>query len=200
MFVKILCFISTVLVSTTLFGQRPKYIHLKAFPLLDISDRMFYVDSVIDNRANKANIGQVRLGLFSRLTPAELDGPFETALKSWFETTVPKKEGQVRLIAVINDLRIEEDLSTPVDFANAELIKPGSVEFGVANVDVMFCKLDSGKLKVVAETQNEQKSIALDATIRHRVRIDLALCECLRQLEHSRWQYANRGLLILRKP
>lgn len=174
MFRKFYCTAAAVLISTILIAQQTKVIQL--IPgIMDLAGREFYIDSVVDNRIARENIGTARVGMNNKSVPAVFEKSFEETMNFYFAVTVPKSANQVRLIAVINELHVYEKIYA-------------MKERGVADVNISFCKLDSGKLRVVAEASNSQESGGMDVSNAHDQRIDLAIRECIKQLQASNWK------------
>ena len=172
-----------LLLSANLFAQKTKTIALVPTPI-DLAGREFYIDSVVDNRIVKDNLGEAHVGMGNKAVPVVFATPFAAQMKTYFKTTTPQsKSGQIPLIAVINELHVYEKIYR-------------TKERGVADLDIAFCKLDSGVLKIVAETVNTQESGGMDVTNAHDKRIDLAIRECLKQLQVAKWK-ENPGVTLV---
>jgi hypothetical protein len=178
---KTCCALFAILFSINAFAQQTKTIDLLP-TRLDIAGRDFYIDSVVDNRVTKTNIGEAKIGVNNRSVPVVFVQPFDVTLRAWFNLTIPGSNGQTSLIAVINELRVYEKVYK---------LK----ERGVADVNITFCKLDSGVLKVVAQTSGTQESGGADVSNGHNDRIDLALRDCLNQLMATDWK-ENPGKVL----
>jgi hypothetical protein len=96
-------------------------------------------------------------------------------LLKYFKQATPQQSGQQRVIAVVNELRIGE---------RTYKLK----ERGTAEVEVTFCRLDSGRLLAVGTFSDMQESGGMDVTAAHPRRLATALNTCLAGFNASDWQ------------
>jgi hypothetical protein len=153
------------------FAQKDFVVSLKAESLV-LPNRGFYIDSVVDARSLVTNIGMAQVGMNNRQVEAQLDKPFEQAIATYFETTLPPKNGQRRIIAVVNELRISEKTYK-------------MKERGLAEVDITFCRLDSGKLYKLYTVTKQEESGGMDVSAGHPRRLATALNECVKEFNLS---------------
>ncbi len=114
---------------------------------IDIPNRQFYIDSVVDNRVNKDNIGIVQRGIFNIDYPAKLKNGFTKTLQTYLNNSLSKEAEQTPIILVINKLEISEKTAFSgeygfadfsMEFYNGAKIVYNSVQHieSVSNVDV----------------------------------------------------------------
>jgi hypothetical protein len=180
-----LCIIAMVLLATGAIAQRGFTVELLPTSI-DISHRQFYIDSVIDNRVMRDDIGEAHVGMNNTTMPVVLSRSFAKTMKFYFDITTKRAEGLTPMIAVINELRVYEKVYS-------------MKERGVADVNITFCVIDDGMLKIIAETFNRQESGGRDVTNAHGKRIDLAMRECLKQLQSTNWKENVGTPLVLGK-
>jgi len=136
-----------------------------------ISNRAFFVDSVIDNRTEVETIGVVQKGMANRQVPANLTGGVALALKNYFTVVARRINGkdQIRIIAVVDDFSISEKTYR-------------MKETGFADVSISYCESDSGRLRRVYLSQEHRESGGMDVTSSHLKRILLCLESGLQKL------------------
>lgn len=135
-----------------------------------ITDRTFYIDSVVDNRPNKESIGVVQKGMNNRQVAADFTIGFLPALTKYFKVVAGKvHDRQTKLIAVVDDFNISEKTYR-------------MKETGFAYASISFCELDSGKLRKIFHCSEMQESGGMDVTSSHAKRINACLEKCLRQM------------------
>jgi hypothetical protein len=183
MLTKLFCIVAMTLLATCSFAQRGFTVELLPTSI-DITDRQFYIDSVIDNRITRDNIGEAHVGMNNTTMPVVFGRSFAKTMKFYFDITTKRNESMTPLIAVINELRVYEKVYA-------------MKERGVADVSIVFCKLESGKLKAVAQTFSNQESGGRDVTMAHGRRIDLAMRQCLKQLHATNWKETPGAPLII---
>jgi hypothetical protein len=167
-----------VAASTPGFAQKDFVVSLKAEPLL-LANRIFYIDSVIDGRVVKSNIGMAQVGMNNRQVEAQLDKPFEQAIATYFQNVMPRQNEQQRIIAVVNELRISEKTYK-------------MKERGFAEVDITFCRIDSGRLYAINTVAKQVESGGMDVTAAHAKRLATALNDCAREFNASDYK-TKRG-------
>jgi hypothetical protein len=114
------------------------------------------IDSIIDNRANKANFGVVMKGLSNKRLPVALNHDIE-GLKNYLNQSIRHDEKSTHLVLVLNNFWISEQLVGMKEIATDEL-------------ELLFCKRDStNKLMIIGEYSNEteQTSGFSDLTSQH---------------------------------
>ncbi|HEY5748964.1 MAG TPA: hypothetical protein VIU12_23005 [Chryseolinea sp.] len=154
-------------------AQKKFTVTLKPEPIA-LTNRLFYIDSIVDARAVKANIGMAQVGMNNRQVDASFDKSFDAALLTYFRQVIPKQANQQRIIAVVNELRIGE---------RTYKMK----ERGTADVEITFCRLDSGKLRAVGTYSDMQESGGMDVTAAHPKRLATALNICITKFHTSDW-------------
>lgn len=162
-----------ILVTASLTGiaQKDFIVSLKPEALV-LPSRGFYIDSVVDARAITSNIGMAQVGMNNRQVEAQLDKPFESAIASYFQTSMPVQNGQLRIIAVVNELRISEKTYK-------------AKERGFAEADITFCRIDSGKLVELYSVAKQEESGGMDVTAGHSRRLAFVLNECVKDFNST---------------
>jgi hypothetical protein len=163
------------------FAQKDFVVSLNAEAIV-LPNRGFYIDSVVDARTIVVNIGMAQVGMNNRQVEAQLDKPFEQAMTTFFKNTLPRHNGQQRIIAVINELRISEKTYK-------------MKERGLAEVDITFCRLDSGKLYVLHTVAKQEESGGMDVSAGHSRRLVIALNECLKDFNTTDYR-TNPGTSV----
>ena len=161
------------------FSQKDFIVSLKAESLI-LPNRGFYIDSVVDARVITTNIGMAQVGMNNRQVEAQLDKPFEQAIAIYFQNAVPRQSGQQRIIAVVNELRISEKTYK-------------MKERGLAEVDITFCKIDSGKLYALHTIAKQVESGGMDVSAGHPRRLATALNDCVKDFSASDYR-TNTGV------
>ena len=170
------------IVLKTLIGHAQQDFVVRLKPeVLAIPNRTFFIDSVVDARPVTVNIGMAQVGMNNRQVEANFDKPFEAALSDYFKTALPRSEGQVRIVALVNELRISE---------KTYKLK----ERGIADVSITFCRVDSGKLYSLQTFDDQQESGGVDVTAAHHSRLSLALKNCTEKF--SKTDTRAQGLVI----
>jgi hypothetical protein len=163
------------------FAQKDFIVSLKAESLV-LPNRGFYIDSVVDARSITTNIGMAQVGMNNRQVEAQFDKPFEQAIAAYFQTTLPRQNEQQRIIAVVNELRISEKTYK-------------MKERGFAEVDITFCRLDSGKLFALHSIAKQEESGGMDVSAAHPRRLATALNECVKDFNATGYR-TNPGTLF----
>ncbi|AYB29454.1 DUF6563 family protein [Chryseolinea soli] len=163
----------TLFITLQTQAQKDFTVTLKPEPLV-LPNRMFYIDSVVDARAVKGSIGMAQVGMNNRQVDASFDKPFDAALLTYFKQVTPLQANQQRIVAVVNELRIGE---------RTYKMK----ERGTADVEITFCRLDSGRLRAVGTYSDMQESGGMDVTAAHPKRLATALNTCITKFNASDW-------------
>src|SRR5688500_60497 len=153
------------------FAQKDFIVSLKTESLM-LPNRGFYIDSVVDARSMATNIGMAQVGMNNRQVEAQLDKPFEQAIATYFETIIPRQNGQQRIIAVVNELRISEKTYN-------------MKERGLDEVNITICMIDSGKLYKLYTVAKQEESGGMDVSAAHPRRLATALNECGKEFNSS---------------
>ena len=137
---------------------------------MSLSDRKFYIDSVIDNRVDKSNIGTIQKGLFNSKYLVQLKGGFTNSLKAFFDYSLPQVQDQIPIIVKINKLEISE-LTRATD------------EYGFADISVEYYH---GNDLLFSNKQHMQVS-SMDVTRLHEENIREAFRKSLVEFNKSQW-------------
>lgn len=172
--------ILTLFITLQTQAQKDFTVTLKPEPLA-LTNRLFYIDSVVDARAIKGSIGMAQVGMNNRQVDASFDKPFDAALLAYFKQVTPRQTNQQRIVAVVNELRIGE---------RTYKMK----ERGTADIEITFCRLDSGRLRALGTYGDMQESGGMDVTAAHPKRLAMALNNCITKFNASDWQN-NPGTL-----
>lgn len=142
---------------------------------INLPGRDFYIDSVIDNRITRHELGEARVGITDRRVPVYFAQPFDVAIKDFFDINVTKSHGQMPLIAVVNSLHVYEEIT-------------GMSSRGVVRVDVSFCRWKSDTLRIVARASKYLYDDKMDATNSHGKRVAEAFAHCVTYLYSTAWK------------
>jgi len=163
MFVVILCIFQLS------FGQKIHEISLLQ-EKINLTDRKFYIDSVIDNRLDKNTIGKVQKGLFNLKHPAQLKGGLANSLQAYFDNSLPQEQDQIPIIIQVNKFQISE-LTRVAD------------EFGFADITLEFYR---GNDFLFSNKQHIEVT-SMDVTRLHEENIREALKESIAEFNRSQW-------------
>jgi hypothetical protein len=87
------------------YGQSAYEISL-ANETIHISDRKFYIESVIDHRIERSHIGTIRFGLLDSNHPVLLKDGLSNSLQGYFDHSLPKGNAQIPILIKVNKLKI----------------------------------------------------------------------------------------------
>lgn len=137
---------------------------------INLADRKFYIDSVIDNRVVKTTIGTVQKGLLNTKYPAQLKGGFTNALQAYFDNALPQEAGQTPITIQVNWFQVSE-LTRVAD------------EFGFADITLEYYH---GKDLLFSNKQHIEVS-SVDVTRLHEENIREAFKKSLAEFNQSGW-------------
>jgi hypothetical protein len=89
---------------------------------INISDRKFYIESVIDDRMERSNIGTIRLGLFDSNHPFLLKDGLSNSLQGYFDHSLPRGNDQVPIIIKVNKLKIGQWKTSAKELGYADIL------------------------------------------------------------------------------
>jgi opacity protein-like surface antigen len=137
---------------------------------ISLSDRKFYIDSVIDNRVDKSNIGSIQKGLFNARYSVQLKGGFTNSLQAFFDYSLPQEQNQIPITLKINKFQISE-LTRAAD------------EYGFADIAVEYYH---GNDLLFSNKQHIQVS-SIEVTRLHEENIREAFSKSLTEFNQSEW-------------
>jgi hypothetical protein len=155
---------------TPVFGQMVHYVFLQPKPIT-IQSREFYISDIIDDRIDTTNIGIVYIGPFKAHHRAVFTQNCSTALKRFFNKSLPESEGQMPIVLRINKLRVEERVAMPI-------------QNGWVDLNLAFYY----KGRLVFQTVEHQVSVAKDVTKQHSENIAVALENAVLEFSQSPWK------------
>jgi hypothetical protein len=138
--------------------------------IIQIADREFYFDSVIDNRINKSTIGVVQRGVFNANRQATLENGLTKSLIAYFGSSLPKETEQTPITIMINKLEISEK----TNFSN---------EYGFVDISVEYFFKD---IHLYHDEQHIEYS-GFDVTALHESNIREALKKSINAFNNSNW-------------
>lgn len=112
LFASILCFQS--------YGQGLYELSL-AKEVLPLTDRKFYIASVMDYRTDKSNIGVFRLGLLDSSRPVILKGGLSVSLQKYFDFALPKEGVMIPISIKVRVLKIAQWRTNNNEMASVDL-------------------------------------------------------------------------------
>lgn len=155
--------------ATIAFAQKNHIVKLVPEPD-DVGSYDFYIDSVVDNRLMKENIGMAQVGLSNRQVEAVFEQPFEPTLFHYLSNVCKRASNQKKLVAVFETLSITE---------KTYQLK----EIGIAEIKITFCLRTDSQLYKVNTFEYTQQSGGMDVTAGQAKRIKIAIKNCLQQLQ-----------------
>ncbi|WOK04847.1 hypothetical protein RT717_17330 [Imperialibacter roseus] len=168
----LLCLLFIGLLSGTSFAQKTYVIKLNP-DYINIPNRSFYIDQVIDNRTDKSRIGIVHNGT-QRL--AQFEYGLENSLEGYLKSAFPTTTQEIPIVMVINRLEISE--------------KPANVgEVGYADISVDFF---TGEIKLFSTDQHVEVT-GNDVTKLHEANIREAVAKTLFAFDDSNWVSVMHG-------
>jgi len=160
------------------FGQKFYRIKLKN-ENIDIPNRQFYIDSIIDNRVKRFTIGIIRKGLLNTEYLVQFESRLlESSLLEYFQKSLPKTDNQAPITLIINKLEVSE--------------KPTlASEHGFANISIDFY-YNNSKLYT---TEQHAKVTGIDVTRFHEPNIRKVLKKSLFEFNNTNWiELINKDL------
>lgn len=164
---------------------QPIELELKNFPV-EVEGRKFFIESVLDGRADTSKIGWSLLDEETRGRAYTLKGGLETQLSHYFNNNLKKDTSLVPLVLNIGGLAISE--------------KKKMMREGRANIQVQFFKVNEGQYGKVFETTFYTESVSefgRDIYTTHERRIRFVLSGCLKKLQQSKWQEVKPDFVSL---
>lgn len=143
---------------------------------IDLSNRKFYIDSVMDVRDYKKDIGVVQIGLFNTKYPAQLEGGLESALKTFFIISLPKQNDQIPINIKVKTFVISERTRLADEYAFADI----TLDYYHGN-NLLFS--DKQHIEV----------FGVDVTRMHEKNIRTILAKSIQEFNKSQWQAAIEG-------
>lgn len=139
-------FLFALLLCFRAFGQGSYELSL-AKEDITLSNRKFYIASVLDNRLDKSNIGVFRLGLFDSSHPVLLKEGMVNSLQKFFDYALPKEGVQIPISIKVKTLKVAQwrtnnnemgsvDLAIDYYFNN-ELLFSSKKNLTVTDEDIM---------------------------------------------------------------
>lgn len=151
------------------YGQGAYEINL-ANETIDLNNRMFYIESVMDDRIEQANIGSIRHGLMDSYHPVVLKDGVSNSLQRFFSESLPKGNAQIPIHIKVNRLKIGQT-------------KSGTNELGFVDLvlDYYYEK------KFVYSNKQHLEVTDYDVMKLHEVNIREALKKSLLEFSKSEW-------------
>lgn len=143
---------------------------------IDLPSRKFYIDSVVDNRIDKKNIGIVQKGLFNTKYPAQLKNGLSNSLQEYLNYLLPKEEDQIPVTIKVNKFEISE-LTRVAD------------EFGFADISFEFYHVND----LLFACNQHIEVTSMDVTRLHEENIREVVKKSLIEFSKSDWQAKNSG-------
>lgn len=143
--------------------------------LIRLPNQNFYLQSVVDGRGNKSNIGFVMKGAFNKKVKAELKGGVESSISEFYNYALTKDTTQTPIIMRVVFLYISEKTN-------------GAIETGTAEIKVEFYKRQGDLYGKVFETEAIKEETGLDVTSGHEQRLRKTLETVILSFNNSTWQ------------
>jgi len=152
LFVMIICLIPVVVSASDLVIQ------LKKEPL-NLGNVNFYVDDIIDSRADKDNIGTARTGAFNLESIVNLEGGFKPALMDFLIISFPGDDNKIPVVLNILDFSVNEKMVFLAEKAEAK----ATIEF--------YSKKDDELIKLFKADSYVKQTSSVDCTKFHESNI-----------------------------
>ena len=163
-----------LLCSTVVLWAQKEQIILKN-GLIRLPLQEFYIDTVIDGRGNKDNIGFVMKGAFNKKVKAEFKGGIEPTLTDFFKYALTYDSTKTPVVVRVVFIQISEKLN-------------GTNETGRAEIKVEFYKQQGDQIAKVYETEASFEETGLDVTSGHERRLRKVLENIMFSFNNSNWQ------------
>lgn len=157
----------------SVFGQ-DKFITLKKEPL-EIPDRDFYIQAVIDARTNRSDIGFAQVGPFNKKVRMKFAQSVEAELMAYFQEALPPQANQRPVIVKLFVLGVGERTAM---FSETALV--------VAKM--AFYVEQDRRLGKIYEAEAQHKRGAMDVTKFHEENLRLVIARCLEDFSKSNWR------------
>ena len=186
---KLLVALFLVFSSSALLAQKEQIVLKRG--LIRLPQQEFFIESVVDGRGNRDDIGFVMKGAFNKKVKAELKGGLEPALNDFFRYALTYDSTKTPIVMRIVFLQISEKLN-------------GTNETGVAEIKVEFYKRKGGELTKVFETETFYEETGLDVTSGHERRLRKVLENIMFSFNNSNWQqvpeaYVSKESIVSRR-
>jgi hypothetical protein len=160
------------------YGQNIYEINL-IHETIDLPGRKFYIDSIVDNRIEKSNIGIVQKGLFNTKYPAQLKNGLSKSLLEYFNYSLTKESELIPVTIKVNKFEISEKTRVADEFGFADIL----LEFYHKN-DMLF------------SSKQHIEVTSMDVTRLHEENIREALKKSLIDFNNSEWLAKYSGKTI----
>lgn len=146
---------------------------------VDISDVNFYIEDVIDSRANKDDIGIAMVGIFNKKIPVQLEGGLKESLLKSFSYSLPQLDNKIPIVVNILRLQVGEKTEFSGEYAEAE-------------IEMEFCLKKGDKIGQIYQARSFTKTRSfLDVTPYHEANIRKVLSNCLKSFVTHKWNEDN---------
>ena len=167
-------FILTLLANFS-FSQKPYIINL-SYEQIELPDRKFYIDSIIDNRINKSNIGKVKTGLNDKQNVADLQDGLKKSLLLYYFYSMERYKTQIPITIKINAFEISEKTMVGIEYGYADI-----------SFDYLY------KSTLLFSDNEHLETYAKDVTSSHEKNIRDALKKSLQEFNESNWYEVYLG-------
>lgn len=141
-----------------------------------IRDRTFYIESVLDNRVEQANIGTIRRGFLDSFHPIILKGGLPNSIQGYFDHALPKANAQMPIQLKVTTLNIGQS-------------KKGENELGYVDLTLDYYHNN----KLVFSNKQHVEVTDYDVMKLHEENIREALKRSLLEFNNSEWLSKANG-------
>lgn len=135
----------------------------------------YYIKKVVDDRADKENIGFVQKGVFKKTKiDANLKGGVEKGIYNYLKENFEQDPNAVPIVLCITKLQISESKSLPVT---------GKVE-----IKMEFCREKNGSLGKLYDAEAYVEKPAVNVSKTQEERIREVITSCLQSFNDSDWK------------
>jgi hypothetical protein len=149
-------------------------IELKKEPI-NIPNRNFFIDNVIDGRKTQGNIGVIRMGVWGKRVRYYLKSSLSAEIFDYLNNSFPKDSSKI-------------PITLKVIYLNISQSKTYYAKIGKAEIKVEFYRNMNNKLLKLFETKavSEEQDYGVNNDNEYRIR--KALTACLKSFNSSNWQ------------
>jgi len=179
----LLTFFSALIKTTFSQDLYPLYYHVITIKSdsFQLKDKSYYVQSVIDGRADTTKIGIIKEGLFDSKYPAKLDTSLNVSLYNYFQKLLPEESGKTPILIRITKFEISEKAD-----ANSEN--------GKTIIGMEFYKKDNDLYQKIYETEQFCIYNNFDVTEMHESKIRETIVKCFNSFSFNDASISNNSI------
>jgi hypothetical protein len=142
-----------------------------------------YVESIVDSRVQKSDIGFAMTGLFNTRSQVHLQGGLPKELMDYFDRVVPKQEGKRPVVVNVKEFQVSERTGATAEYARAEV----ELDF--------YLKTKRGLGRIYSAQAFVETPSTFDVTDFHPSNLAYCINQCLRLL--AKQKYDETSLIYI---